>query len=74
MRTLSTVEAEETELLAATSDRFPGEPDTEVDRVARLLMGAWERAEGKRVNPSYVATFVDMAKVMVADRARHSVI
>lgn len=55
------------ELLAAVADRWPGEPVSEVDRVARLLIAAWERAEGVTVSPSYVASFVEMAKVVVAD-------
>lgn len=42
----------------------------EVDRVARLLMAEWERVEGRPVNTSYVATFVDMARVVIADRDR----
>lgn len=42
----------------------------ELDRVARLLMDAWERAEGTPVGMSYVATFVDLARAVIADRAR----
>jgi hypothetical protein len=41
----------------------------EVDRIARLLMAAWEKAEGKPVTPSYVATFADMARAVLADPA-----
>jgi len=41
--------------------------NTEVNRIARILMDAWEKAEGKPVNASYVATFVDMAKAVIAD-------
>lgn len=41
----------------------------EVNRVARLLCDAWEKAEGKKVNPSYIATFADMARAVIADRA-----
>lgn len=44
------------------------EPPTEVDRVAALLIETWETAEGAKVNPSYVATFVDMARAVIADR------
>lgn len=56
----------ENPLLADTADRFPGPPPTETDRLARLMIAAWEKAEGP-VTPSYVATFADMAKVVVAD-------
>ena len=34
----------------------------DVDRVARVLMDAWEAAEGERVSVSYVATHADMAR------------
>lgn len=68
MTAVPTLNAVEGPLLAAVADRWPGPPVSEVDRVARLLIAAWERAEGKQVNVSYVATFVDMAKVVVADR------
>jgi signal transduction histidine kinase len=47
---------------ASTSER------TEVDRVARLLMDEWERVEGAAPTTSYVATFADMARVIVRDR------
>jgi hypothetical protein len=40
----------------------------EVDVLARVLMAAWEKAEGKPVNPSYVATFADMARAALAAR------
>lgn len=44
----------------------------EIDRVARILMGAWAKAEpdhGVTKYPtSYVATFVDMARAVVEDR------
>jgi hypothetical protein len=36
--------------------------------LARVLMAAWEKAEGKPVNPSYVATFADMARAALAAR------
>jgi hypothetical protein len=39
----------------------------EVDRVARVLMAAWEQAEGTPVSPSYVATFADLARAVIAD-------
>lgn len=42
--------------------------DAEADRVARLLMEAWEQAEGAPVGISYVATFVDMARAVIRDR------
>jgi len=45
-----------------------GEDKSEVDRVARLLMEAWEQAEGKAVGISYVATFADLARAVIADR------
>lgn len=32
--------------------------------IARTLMAAWEKAEGEKVNPSYVATFADMARAV----------
>lgn len=41
--------------------------DRETDRIARVLMAEWERAEGKPVNPSYVATFADMARAVLDD-------
>jgi hypothetical protein len=40
----------------------------EVDRVARLLMAEWERVEEKPVGVSYVATFADLARVVIRDR------
>jgi hypothetical protein len=40
--------------------------DPEVDEVAALLMDVWEHAEGKPVTASYVATFADMARAVVA--------
>ena len=36
-----------------------------VDTTARLLMAAWEKAEGKPVSASYVATFADMARAVL---------
>ena len=48
-----------------------GTPDRdELNRVSRLLIAEWERAERLKVSPSYVSTFVDMARVMIADRPR----
>jgi hypothetical protein len=44
------------------------EDRAEVDRVARLLMAEWERVEEKPVGLSYVATFADLARVVIADR------
>lgn len=51
-------------------DQPPGRD--EVDRVARLLIAEWERVEGSPVNVSYIATFSDMARVVIADRRRTS--
>lgn len=50
------------------------EPSNEIDRVAKLLIAEWERVEGKPVNVSYIATFADMARVVVANAQapRHS--
>ncbi len=42
----------------------------EVDRVTRLLMAEWERVEEKPVSASFVATFADMGRVVIADRDR----
>ena len=41
----------------------------EVDRVARVLMTEWERVEREPVTASYVATFADMARAVIADHA-----
>lgn len=38
----------------------------DVDAVARILMDAWERAEGTRVGLSYIATHADMARALIA--------
>lgn len=43
-----------------------GEP-TLLDKVATSLLEEWEVWEGNKVNPSYVATFVDMAKRVIRD-------
>lgn len=49
-------------------DRKPiTDEKAQVDHVARVLMAAWEKAEGKPVTPSYVATFADMARAVLAD-------
>lgn len=44
----------------------------EIDRIAKLLMAAWAKAEpdhGVTKHPvSYLATFVDMARAVVDDR------
>lgn len=37
-----------------------------VDRYARVMMAAWEKAEGEPVSVSYVATFADMARAVVS--------
>jgi len=41
----------------------------ELNRVAKLLISEWERVERKPVNVSYWATFVDLARAAIADRA-----
>lgn len=41
---------------------------SDVDRVARVLMAAWEEAEKARVGVTYVASFVDMARAVLAAR------
>lgn len=38
----------------------------EVDDLARTLMEAWKQAEGTPVTASHVATFVDMARAVLA--------
>lgn len=48
----------------------PSPERDELNRVSSLLIAEWERVEGKPVNVSYVATFVDMARVVIADAAR----
>lgn len=44
----------------------------EIDRVARLLMDVWAKAEPAhpvtKYPVSYIATFVDMARAIVEDR------
>lgn len=42
---------------------------SEVNRVARILLAAWEEAEGRPVGVSYVSTFADMARAVTADTA-----
>lgn len=44
---------------------------TEVDKLAAVLIHAWEKAEGKEVNASYVATFADMARAVVEYQKAH---
>lgn len=61
--------AAQQELLNVTADRWPGEPATETDRIARLLIAAWEKVEGKPVPVSQGASFADVARVVVADAA-----
>lgn len=53
----------------------PTTPDrvtaSDVDAMARVLMAAWEAAEGRPVKASYVATFADMARaVLLSDSLR----
>jgi hypothetical protein len=43
----------------------------EVNRVAGILIAEWERVENARVNVSYIATFVDLARVAINDRNNH---
>lgn len=45
----------------------------ELDRVATLLIAEWQRVEGGKVNVSYIETFVDLARVVIADR-RHAAV
>lgn len=44
----------------------------ELNRVANLLIAEWNRVEMKPVSPSFVATFVDMARVVIADKEEHA--
>lgn len=39
-----------------------------VNHTARVLMTAWEQAEGKPVTASYVATFADMARAALTNQ------
>src|SRR5690606_37447440 len=55
--------------------RVMGERDAardEINRIARMLMDAWAKAEPSHAvtlhHVSYIATFVDMARAVVADR------
>lgn len=41
---------------------------SDLDRMARILMTAWEEAEKARVGVTYVASFVDMAHAVLAAR------
>jgi hypothetical protein len=58
---------EEATLLAAVADRWPGPPVSEVDRMARLLIATWEKVEHTTVTAGYVASFADMARMVVSD-------
>lgn len=44
----------------------------EIDRIAKILMDAWAKAEPDhsitKYPASYIATFVDMARAVVEDR------
>ena len=62
---LSAAELRLIEPLCEGEDAASEEP--EVARVARVLMAAWEKAEGKPVSVSYVATFADMARAVLAE-------
>lgn len=49
----------------------PAKPKAEdgilsVDDIANIMLDAWEKAEGERINVSYVATVVDMARAVLA--------
>ena len=46
----------------------------QVNDFARVLMGQWEIVEGKPVSASYVATFADMARALLASPALARVI
>lgn len=61
--------AQQAGLLDAVADRWPSEPVSEVDRVARLLIATYERVEHTTVPVSSVASFADMARAVVADTA-----
>jgi len=56
------------------SDRSKHPQADEIDRVARLLMETWAKAEPDhpvtKYPVSYIATFVDMARVVVEDRQK----
>lgn len=56
----------------ASTELRPRSPSqrSEVDRVAWLLMAEWERVEHRPVGVSYVATFADLARAVIADRTR----
>lgn len=49
---------------------YPTPARVELNRVAKLLVDEWERVENEKVNLSRIATFVDMARVVVADTER----
>ncbi len=66
---LSAAELRLIEPLCEGEDAASEEP--EVARVARVLMAAWEQAEGKPVSVSYVATFADLARAAIADASEH---
>ena len=54
------------------SERSKHPQADEIDRVARLLMEVWAKAEPAhpvtKYPVSYIATFVDMARAIVEDR------
>lgn len=52
------------------------EMNDETDKIAAVLMDAWEKAEGEKVTASYIATFADMAKAVQEwlDTHEHSVV
>lgn len=59
------------ELQRRRAEQVAGRRDgasTEVDRITRLLLSEWERVEHRSLHASYVATFVNMARVVVADQ------
>ena len=51
--------------------RNPSPERLELNRIAKLLILAWETAEpaDKPVNVSYLATFVDLARAVISDRS-----
>lgn len=53
--------------MSQDAGHIPASPRRQAtDRLAGTLIEAWERAEAKPVNASYVATFADMAAAIDA--------
>ncbi len=59
----------EQRLIRPLCEPVEGAEGREVARVARVLMAAWEKAEGRPVSVSYVATFADLARAVLADQS-----